>query len=146
MIRARIKAANIEGALAAAVACPAYFLADQAGHGTAFALSLWLATGFALAPLTLSIRALTQKHPAPEHRRHGLKLRGTGCHLCRLIRFWWPLALGPAGVAGWLFTGSWSLAALGLLALALHLSTALSALAEGREPHWSRATGFRFER
>ncbi|MEM9438545.1 MAG: hypothetical protein AAGA15_16075 [Pseudomonadota bacterium] len=146
MIQDRIRAATIEGALCAAVACPAYFLANQAGLSGGVSLSIWFATGFALAPLILAIRALTQKHPAPEHRRRGLLLQGTGCHACRWLRFWWPLALAPASIALALQTGIWGIAALGLAAAAVHLVTALSDLAEEKEPHWSRATGFRFER
>ncbi|MEM1101358.1 MAG: hypothetical protein AAGH73_07485 [Pseudomonadota bacterium] len=146
MIAARIKAATIEGGLSAAVACPIYFLSDQAGLGTGLTLTLWLAGAFGLAPLTLALRMLTQKHPAPEHRRAGLVLTGDGCHLCRWLRFWWPLALAPAGLAAYFNTGSWGLVALGLAATALHLATGLSDLAEEREPHWSRATGFSFTR
>ncbi|MEM9438685.1 MAG: hypothetical protein AAGA15_16780 [Pseudomonadota bacterium] len=146
MIQDRIRAATIEGALCAAVACPAYFLADQAGLTTGLSLAIWLATAFALAPLTLAIRALTQKHPAPEHRRRGLYLTGDGCHGCRWLRFWWPIALTPAAIALALHLGIWAIAALGLTATAIHLATALSDLAEDKEPHWSRATGFHFER
>lgn len=136
----------IEGALAAAVTCPAYFLMDQEFGDRWLALCVWLAVAFALAPLTLAIRALTQKNPAPEHRRLGLKLRGNGCHVCRWMRFWWPLALAPAGLGVAIWTGVWGLGALGVAGTGLHLATALSALAEEREPAWARATGFRFER
>lgn len=146
MIRDRITAATIEGALAAAVTCPAFFLMDQQFGDRALALTTWLAVAFALAPLTLAIRALTQKRPAPEHRRKGLHLRGTGCHTCRWMRFWWPLAAAPAGTAASLVTDIWGLAALGLALTGLHLTTALSALAEDKEPHWAARTGFRFER
>ncbi|MEL6914051.1 MAG: hypothetical protein AAFP13_06085 [Pseudomonadota bacterium] len=146
MIAARIKAAVIEGALAAAVACPIYFLSDRAGLGTGLTLALWFAGAFALAPLTLALRMLTQKHPAPEHRRAGLMLTGDGCHLCRWLRFWWPLALAPAGAAGFFHTGSFGLAALGLAVAVYHLASGLSDLGEEREPHWARATGFSFTR
>ena len=144
MIRARIIAAGVEALLCVAVACPAYFLSSQAGLGATVNVGLWLAIGFALGPLTLSIRAITQGHPAPEHRRHGLLLSGSGCNLCRLIRFWWPLALAPAALACAGHSGLWGIAALGTAATAIHLATGLSALAEGREPHWARSTGFQF--
>ncbi|MEO1705688.1 MAG: hypothetical protein AAFR50_10180 [Pseudomonadota bacterium] len=146
MIGARIKAATIEGALAAAVCCPAYFLAEQAGLGRAISAAIWLSVTCGLAPLILAIRALTQKTPAPEHRRAGLTLRGRGCHVCRWIRFWWPLGAAPLAAAAGLATGSWGIYALGLAVATIHLATALSALAEEKEPHWARATGFHFER
>ncbi|MEM8592108.1 MAG: hypothetical protein AAGF13_06235 [Pseudomonadota bacterium] len=131
--------------MAAAVACPAFFLAEQAGHEGFLALSLWLALAFALAPLTLAIRALTQKHPAPEHRRRGLHLAGDGCHLCRWLRFWWPLAAAPTGLAVGIYTEICGLSALGLAVSAIHLATALSDLAEEKEPHWAAKSGFRFD-
>ena len=145
MIRARMTAATIEGALCAAVACPAYFLSDQAGLSAGLSISIWLSVAWLLAPLILAIRALTQKHPAPEHRRHGLLLRGTGCHGCRMLRFWWPLSLAPASLALALQSGFWGAAALGLALAGLHLASGLAALADGKEPHWARATGIRFE-
>jgi len=145
VLRARIIAATIEAALVAAVACPAYFLSQQAGLPGALTLSIWLSVAFTLAPLILAIRALTQRHPAPDHRRRGLKLRGDGCHACRWLRFWWPLALAPAALATSLHTGVWGISALGAALGALHLATGLAALAEGKEPHWARTTGFRFE-
>ncbi|MEM1238027.1 MAG: hypothetical protein AAGI10_13740 [Pseudomonadota bacterium] len=146
VIRDRVLATVIEAALAAAVACPAYFLADQADLGPALTVSIWLTVAFLLAPLTLSIRALTQKNPAPEHRRRGLALTGTGCHLCRWIRFWWPLAVLPGGMALASYSEVWGLGALGAAITAIHLATALSALADDQEPYWAAKTGFRFDR
>ncbi|MEM6727886.1 MAG: hypothetical protein AAF618_05260 [Pseudomonadota bacterium] len=145
MIGARARSAAIEGALCAAVACPVYFLASRSELPTALTLSLWLAAAFALAPLILAIRALTQKNPAPEHRRQGLALRGKGCHACRWLRFWWPLALAPALLAAGLQTGLPALGALGLAASAAHLILGYRALAASQEPHWNAATGFYFE-
>ncbi|MEM9853895.1 MAG: hypothetical protein AAF841_05505 [Pseudomonadota bacterium] len=146
MIKDRAIAAFIEGALCAAVACPAFFLSERAALEAPLPLFIWLAVAFALAPLILAIRALTQKHPAPEHRRRGLALKGAGCHVCRWLRFWWPLALAPASMALALWSDVWGVAALGTAVAALHLAAAISDLAQNKEPHWSRATGFHFER
>ncbi|MEL6690841.1 MAG: hypothetical protein AAFP28_11030 [Pseudomonadota bacterium] len=147
MIGARIKATLVEGVICLALMLPIFLLLERQDVGLWLSLSLAVAMGLLFAPLVLLLRAIARaKPPAEEHLRAGLHLVGDGCHLCRLMRFWLPLAALPAGVAAAIHWGSWGAAPLGLAVTVIHLTTGLSALAEGREPHWARQTGFRFER
>ncbi|MEM1374685.1 MAG: hypothetical protein AAGF78_09930 [Pseudomonadota bacterium] len=146
VIAARIKATLVEGAICVLLMAPIYLLLARQALGGATALAVTVSLGFLLAPLTLVIRSVARgKAPAEEHLRAGLALRGEGCNLCRLMRFWWPLAAAPAGAAAALYWGIWGPAPLGLAMTAVHLATGLAALAEDKEPHWARATGFHFE-
>ena len=147
MIGARIKATLVEGVICLALMLPIFLLLERQDVGLWLSLSLALSLGSFFAPLVLLLRAIARaKPPAEEHLRAGLQLIGNGCHLCRLMRFWWPLAGLPAGAGSAIYWGSWGAAPLGLAVTTIHLTTGLSALAEGREPHWARRTGFRFER
>ncbi|MEM6277116.1 MAG: hypothetical protein AAF714_09200 [Pseudomonadota bacterium] len=147
MIAARIRATLVEGVICLLIVAPIYLLLDRQSFGAGTALAASIALGLLLAPLTLMIRSVARgKAPAEEHLRAGLALTGDGCNLCRLIRFWWPLAVAPAAAAAALHFDFWGLAPLGLAVTTIHLATGLSALAEEREPHWARATGFRFVR
>lgn len=147
MIGVRIKATLVEGVICLALMLPIFLLLERQDLGLWLALSSAVSLGFLFAPLVLLLRAIARaKPPAEEHLRAGLQLIGEGCRLCRLMRFWWPLAALPAGVAAAIYWGSWGAAPLGLAVTAIHLATGLSALTEGREPHWARRTGFRFER
>ncbi|MCH2075760.1 MAG: hypothetical protein MK180_02580 [Rhodobacteraceae bacterium] len=147
MIGARIKATLVEGVVCLALMLPIFLLLERQDVGLWLSFSLAAALGLFFAPLVLLLRAIARaKPPAEEHLRAGLQLVGDGCHLCRLMRFWLPLVALPGGVAAAIYWGSWGAAPLGLAVTAVHLATGLSALAEGREPHWARLTGFRFER
>ncbi|MEM1301421.1 MAG: hypothetical protein AAGH17_02465 [Pseudomonadota bacterium] len=142
MLAARIRAGLREGGISVLLTSPFLLVLLSDSAEVPLVIALWLTIATTCAPVINLARARLCHLSAPDHAALGLHISGHGCHMCRLLRFWLPIAVTPAAACLASLNGNTSIPLLAAAATALHLISGARAIAQGREPHWCAATGF----